>query len=99
MLASPHEREVSTAYEPVLLVVTTDPRIHALFGRLFQAEYRLRFALEAPAALEALRQETVDLLVLDLTTPEYDGLGVLNQIRTSDCGSSLPVILISELSN
>ncbi len=99
MLASRYEREVTTADNPILLIVASDPVLRAMFNRLFQAEYRLRFVPDAPAALAALRCEPVSVLVLDMTTPDYDGLDALNEIRASDYGGSPPVILISDLSD
>jgi CheY-like chemotaxis protein len=46
-------------------------------------------------ALAALRERRPDLVVLDISMPEVDGLEVLRRIRADEETSALPVLLLS----
>ena len=48
-------------------------------------------------ALEAVRQNPTDLLVLDLGLPDLDGLEMIRRIR--DAGSTVPIIVVSSRSD
>ncbi len=97
MLIPPYESAEAIVDDPVLLVVANDPLIHGLFQRLFRDEHTLRSAKNAAAALEALQCEQIDAIVLDVTDADFDGIDTLKQIRSSKCGATLPVVLISAL--
>ena len=46
-------------------------------------------------ALEKVRAESFDLMLLDMEMPELDGLGVLNIVKSDPTLSYLPVIVVS----
>jgi signal transduction histidine kinase len=97
MLISPLEREDAAAVSgAALLLVSADSSIQDLFHHLFGDTYTLRFAGSQPTALAELSRAPVDLIILDVTDPTFDGLGVLSALR-ADGGSELPIILISDL--
>ncbi len=51
---------------------------------------------ERPAEFwEALREETPDVLLLDIMLPEEDGLSVLSKLRSNHEYSELPVIMLT----
>jgi len=49
------------------------------------------------AALEKLRAEAFDLVLLDIMMPEIDGFQVLNEMKGDAALSDVPVIIISGL--
>jgi len=54
--------------------------------------------LEASDGLEAIdrvKSETIDLMLLDMEMPELDGLGVLQTLKSDEVYKSLPIIVIS----
>ena len=54
--------------------------------------------LEASDGLEAIdmvKHNTIDLMLLDMEMPELDGLGVLHALKSDDLYKSLPIIVIS----
>lgn len=59
--------------------------------------FRTLLAASGEEALETLRQETVDCIVLDLEMPGLDGFDVLDALRRS--GSSVPVIVYTGTGN
>lgn len=61
------------------------------FG-LEQDDMEVDVAYDGEAALEMVKENTYDLLVLDLMLPKIDGLGVCQQIREF---STLPIVMLT----
>jgi DNA-binding response OmpR family regulator len=59
---------------------------------LKRAGFTIELATTGPAALEALKTDAADLVLLDLSLPEKDGLAVLEQLRSR---STVPVIVLT----
>ncbi len=79
-----------------ILVVEDEPDISALVAyHLARESYRVRTAFDGAEALEAVRRERPDLLVLDLMLPGMSGLDVLRELRGRPEYESLPVILLT----
>jgi adenylate cyclase len=54
--------------------------------------------LEAADGIEAIntvKSNSIDLMLLDMEMPELDGLGVLTELKSDDVYKSLPIIVIS----
>lgn len=79
-----------------LLVVDDDPRIRYLLEVLLSGSgHEVVLADSAKAALEYLRRETPDLILLDIMMPDMDGLSLLGRIRAVRRLSKVPVILFT----
>jgi DNA-binding response OmpR family regulator len=77
----------------MILVVDDEPRIAALArDYLEHAGFGVRVASSGEVALETIRRDRPDLVVLDLGLPGADGLDVTREIRRD---SSLPVIMLT----
>ncbi|MCW2761580.1 MAG: DNA-binding response regulator [Marmoricola sp.] len=78
-----------------LLVVDDEPRVVSFLTRFLVAEGHSVIAAEdGRAALERMREEEVDLVLLDLVMPRCNGLQVLGELaRLED--AQPPVIVIS----
>lgn len=84
------------AFVARLLVVDDDPRIrHLLEVVLSGSGHEVVLADSAKAALEYLRQETPDLILLDIMMPDMDGLTLLGRIRAVRRLSKVPVIMFT----
>jgi class 3 adenylate cyclase len=81
------------------LLIADDNKVNRLLlGRTLQLDGHLIAAAEnGRIALEMLRREAFDLLLLDMEMPELDGFGVLEQLRNDDDLRDLPVIVTSSL--
>ena len=83
-----------------VLVVDDDPILVDLFSRMLQSvdeAYQPIRAFGGKGALERLRNQTVDLVLLDLLMPEVDGLAVLRAMKEDPALAQIPVIVISAL--
>jgi CheY-like chemotaxis protein len=91
-----HERKAPAvgAVGKNLLIADDDADIRQLLSdRLTSEGYAVRTARDGREALDALRAEKFDALILDIGMPEVTGLEVLDQIREEQ--PSLPVIMIT----
>src|SRR5271167_4732394 len=85
--------------EPVVLVVDdNDDNRFTLSMRLETCGYgNILTAENGREALEKMRSEPVDLVLLDIMMPELDGYGVLEEMRSDVALRDIPVVMISAL--
>ncbi|MGH6878410.1 MAG: response regulator [Rhizomicrobium sp.] len=77
-----------------VLVVDDEPPIRRFLRTGLSSQgYQVIEAEDGPSARAVLRQNAVDVLVLDLGLPGLDGFEIIQQLRES--GSALPVIVLS----
>lgn len=77
------------------ILVVEDDRTIARFVELelTHVGYRVEKAADGVAALESVKRDPPDLLVLDLMLPGTDGLEVAREIRAS--GSRIPILMLT----
>jgi len=77
-----------------VLVVDDEPAIRRFLRTSLTAQgYQVTEAEDGRTALELLKRNTTDVLVLDLGLPDIDGFDVIRQLR--DAGSVVPIIVLS----
>ena len=82
------------ADSPHILVVDDDPDIRQLLqDRLHAKGYSVQSVVDGVRALEAVRAETFEGMILDIDIPSMDGMEVLRQIRRWD--QQLPIVMIT----
>jgi len=82
----------------ILIVDDVDDNIYTLQRRLNQlANSENLAAANGRSALEMLRREPVDLVLLDVQMPEMDGTAVLEQMKSDMSLRDIPVIMVSAL--
>lgn len=76
-----------------ILIVDDEERIHTfLKSKLSASGYEVLTAKDGAEALEKIRSEEPDLVLLDVLMPRLDGIETLKEIRTF---SAVPVIILS----
>lgn len=76
-----------------VLIVDDDKEIAALLALYLKNEgYRTLLAHDGEEALILMRQEQVDLLVLDVMMPKKDGLAVCREVRKNQ---TTPILMLS----
>ena len=84
------------AADTVVLIVEDDPDQLALAElRVGMARYQVRSADSAKGLLEALKEGTPDLLLLDVLLPDGDGFDILANLRKHPAHALLPVIMLT----
>jgi putative two-component system response regulator len=83
--------------KPTVLVVDDEPLNVAVLSELLIPDFRVLGARSGPIALELLRSERADLILLDVMMPGMDGYEVLRQLRASARTARVPVIFVTAL--
>jgi CheY-like chemotaxis protein/nitrogen-specific signal transduction histidine kinase len=81
----------------VLIIDDDATNVAVLQGVLMSAGYRTVIANSGREALDRVADDTPDLILLDITMPESDGLEVCRRIKTSPAWRDIPVIIITAL--
>ena len=82
----------------ILVVDDAPPNVKLLRLILKDAGYRVLEASSGPEALETLRREKPDAMVLDVRMPGMTGYEVCREIRHDPEFAALPVIMVTALS-
>ncbi|HUG52690.1 MAG TPA: response regulator [Vicinamibacteria bacterium] len=82
---------------PRILVVEDDARMRRVLEMLLSGHWTVETAADAPAALTAVRENPPDLVLTDLLLPGMDGFDFLRKLRAQAGARTLPVIVISGL--
>jgi DNA-binding response OmpR family regulator len=76
-----------------LLVIDDEPMVREVVTRYLEHDgHRVTVASDGAAALQAIDQQSFDLIVLDLMLPTIDGLSILREVRR---GGRTPVIVLT----
>ncbi len=80
----------------LILVVDDDPGISRLLRyNLEDQDTRVIAAVNGLEGIRLLTEEKIDLLILDIKLPDFNGWGILSLLRVSEVYCRLPVIMIS----
>ncbi|MBI3984123.1 response regulator [Candidatus Microgenomates bacterium] len=81
-----------------ILLVEDDPDLAELYQlQLQRAGYKVRLAETAQAALRQLERRPPQAIILDMLLPEYNGLGILHEMRSYDDWRTIPVVILSNI--
>ena len=81
---------------PRILIVDDEPyNVDYLEQELSDSGYELSSAANGQQALEKIRSESPDLVLLDIMMPVMDGFTALEQVKADPTTRNIPVIIIS----
>jgi response regulator RpfG family c-di-GMP phosphodiesterase len=83
----------------VLLIDDDELSTHALAKRLRKREIEAKVLTRPTEAMDSIRTEKVDLILLDIVMPEMDGLALLKEIRKKHGKNELPVLMLTGVSD
>ncbi|HEX3487555.1 MAG TPA: response regulator transcription factor [Micropepsaceae bacterium] len=79
---------------PRILIVDDEPAIRRFLRTSLTAQgFQVAEAQDGKTAMEELRRQQCDLLVLDLGLPDMDGLEIIERLRHSN--SHIPILVLS----
>lgn len=81
---------------PRILIVDDEPyNVDYLEQELSDSGYELSSAVNGKEALEKIRSQAPDLVLLDIMMPVMDGFAVLEQVKADPATRGIPIIVIS----
>lgn len=83
--------------KPTLLLVDDEPVNLQVLKQILQDNYRLLFARDGEKALELARQQTPDLILLDIMMPGMTGYDVCCALKADSATGHIPVIFVTAL--
>jgi two-component system, cell cycle response regulator len=83
----------------ILVVDDIDKNVKLLEAKLLSEYYTVVTATNGIEALEALRQNKIDLVLLDVMMPQMDGFEACAKIKSDPDTTHIPVIMVTALSD
>jgi len=81
-----------------ILIIDDSPDSIEILRNILNKNYKVQAALNGPTALQLLsKQNTPDLILLDVLMPEMDGFEVCSILKTNEITVDIPIIFISAL--
>ncbi len=82
---------------PRIAIVDDNPDVRRLIRRILQSqgEYELFEAANGVEAVELIRSQLPNLVILDLMMPEMDGFAVMEALKANPTTAEIPIIVIT----
>ncbi|MDR2509572.1 MAG: response regulator [Spirochaetaceae bacterium] len=87
------------ADEKIILAVDDVPEVLISINEILGVDYDVRPAKSAAAAMMLLRNQKVDLILLDIDMPVLSGFDFQEFVRHQEDNASIPVLFITSLTN
>lgn len=82
-----------------VLIIEDDSFLQGLeVGKLKKDNYEVVVAGTGEEGMDKINEEGIDLILLDLILPKFDGFEILRKVRETESIKTLPVIVFSNLS-
>ncbi len=84
------------AIQKTILVVEDDPDLSRVIALSLEGHnYQVQVASNGEIALDFIKKQCPDLVLLDLLMPVMDGFELLKFIRKNPCTQNVPVIILT----
>ncbi len=92
-------QRLTAGVRPVVLIVDDDEFQRKLIANaLGKSNYELAFAGDGIEALESVHKRRPDVILMDVWMPKVDGVEVIRRLRSVEKFASIPVIMMTGLS-
>jgi len=87
-----------TIYSPLILVVEDDEKDVRLFQKYLDPEgFRLKIIGDGEAAIEFAREESIDLILIDIMLPGMDGFEVIKQLKKMAKHRNAQLVVVTQV--
>ena len=94
--AVPTRRDTTSSSRPRILIVEDETALVELLRyNLEQAGFRVALAYDGEEALQSVREEVPDLILLDWMLPLVSGIEVCRQLRRQTSTANVPIIMLT----
>ena len=84
---------------PAILIVDDTPENISLLKAVLRSEYEIKVATGGKKAIEIARKSKVDLILLDVMMPDFDGYETCKALKQDEKTRDIPVIFVTALSD
>lgn len=82
-----------------VLIIEDDSFLQGLeAGKLEKEGYQVITASSGEEAMKKITEPNIDVILLDLILPDFDGFEILKKVRTIETLKDIPVVVFSNLS-
>ena len=87
--------QVAPDHFPRVAIIDDSPEARRLIRRILQSQgnFTIYEATDGKEAIEVIKRELPDLVILDLMMPEIDGFGVIEAMKANQETADIPVIV------
>ena len=78
-----------------ILIVDDERFFSTLLQNILEDSYHTVLASSAPEAFQALNEQSIDLILLDIVMPEVDGYQLCQQLKASELFDNIPIIFLT----
>ena len=90
-------KTISPAISRVLLIEDEKIIAHSIERTFAKKNHQVFVAVNAREARKILKDEKIDLILLDIILPDVDGFQLLDEFKKDDATKDIPVIIVSNL--
>ncbi|MBF0193823.1 MAG: response regulator [Magnetococcales bacterium] len=88
-------RSEDKSNKPKILIVADSPSQIINIGEISDMDYKVIVARDGPKALDLVKVEEPELILLDIKIPDMDGFEVCRKLKSDPTTSEIPVIFIT----
>jgi CheY-like chemotaxis protein len=78
-----------------ILTVDDDPVVLEAINEVFKDEYNILMAHDGHEAIEMANQHDVDMILLDIMMPGFDGFSTLMLLKENPNTNNIPVVMVT----
>lgn len=94
-----YPRVMTTGSTKKIAIIEDEAAIRRMYAfKLKHAEFEVCEAEDGLRGLEVIEEEKPDLILLDLRMPRMSGEEMLRELRSTDWGQDIPVIILTNIS-
>ena len=80
-----------------ILIIDDEEPILNMYGEALRGQHEVIFANNGETGLETAQKEHPDLILLDIIMPKFNGLDVLERLRSNNDTADIPVLMLTNL--
>jgi signal transduction histidine kinase/ligand-binding sensor domain-containing protein/DNA-binding response OmpR family regulator len=81
--------------QPLVLVVEDNDDVRLYLKSILETSYQVHLARNGKEGVEKAIEIIPDLIISDIMMPEMDGIELCKQLKTNECTSHVPVVLLT----
>ena len=88
---------MSQATKKILIIEDNESYLTILNQKLFIEKYDVLNAKDGPDGIQKVIDNQPDIVLIDLLLPKMDGIEVIEKIRQTDIGKTLPLVILTNI--